>query len=223
MMYWYKERNVRSAGCPWHCTCSVAGTWTGRLWDQIQPGHWRRGLFMPNAWSCLCKHKGQIPNDRIMRNREVLQKHQRDDTVVQLFERKEHSGWHLSWFLHLSHIIPFCFIMSHWFEYASISKFDAIRFFSILCKVHREVEFWKCCFEDFGNRFSMTHWCFRHVKILKQHKRQSQRCRKFTESVTVTTDRLMVYRPRPVRPGNTCLIFEMDSARNCDGFSPTKN
>ena len=22
MMYWYKERNLRSAGFPWHCTCS---------------------------------------------------------------------------------------------------------------------------------------------------------------------------------------------------------
>ena len=53
----------------------LAGTWTGRLWDQIRPGHWRRGLFIPNAWSCLCKHKGQIPNGRIMRKPEVLQKH----------------------------------------------------------------------------------------------------------------------------------------------------
>ena len=61
----------------------LAGTWTGRLWNQIRQGHWRRGLFIPNAWSCWCKHKGQIPNHRIMRKREVLQKHHRHDTVTQ--------------------------------------------------------------------------------------------------------------------------------------------
>ena len=61
----------------------LAGTWTGRLWNQIRQGHWRRGRFIPNAWSCLCKQKGQIPNRRIMRKREVLQKHHRHDTVIQ--------------------------------------------------------------------------------------------------------------------------------------------
>ena len=38
--------------------------------------------------------------------------------------------------------------MFHWFEYASISKFDSIRTFPILCKVHREVDFFKYRFEE---------------------------------------------------------------------------
>ena len=94
----------------------LAGTWTGRLWNQIRQGHWRRGLFIPNAWSCLCKHKGQIPNRRIMRKREVLQKHHRDYTVVQLFQRKEHQ-------IDMFHGFQICHsIRFHWFEYDSISK-----------------------------------------------------------------------------------------------------
>ena len=86
MMYRYKETACEkcwiSMAFYWQCL-QLAGTWTGRLWDQIRPGHWRRGLFMPNAWSCLCKHKGEIPNDRIMRKREVLQKCNGHDTVIQ--------------------------------------------------------------------------------------------------------------------------------------------
>ena len=94
----------------------LAGTWTGRLWNQIRQGHWRRGLFIPNAWSCWCKHKGQIPNHRIMRKREVLQKHHRDYTVVQLFQRKEHQ-------IDMFHGFQICHsIRFHWFEYDSISK-----------------------------------------------------------------------------------------------------
>ena len=86
MMYRYKETECEKCwiSMALYLQClQLAGTWTGRLWDQIRPGRWRRGLFIPNAWFCLCKHKGQILNDRIMRKREVLQKCNGHDTVIQ--------------------------------------------------------------------------------------------------------------------------------------------
>ena len=49
MMYWYKERNVRSAGFPWHCTCSCG-------WFHIRSI--RRCLYIAGIPDMLVKDYG---------------------------------------------------------------------------------------------------------------------------------------------------------------------